>query len=150
MKKFIDDLISYLDGKFTADLSISKKPKGHYAYEYGLIPSTEPYYTIQSLTNTDDSEDFNNLVSQTIDLQINLYGVKARISNVVTEALPFSMVIADLCEKFMQEFKYSTNKIVSMIMVTRSPTLPYNDGSKSYTTAIRYRIEIKLPYQTAN
>ena len=143
MKAFIDEIIKYLDEKFNADFSLAKKPKGHYAYEFGLKPSTEPYYEVQCLSESDTTEDFTRLVTTTADLQINLYGVKTKVNNNVVSAQQHAMILADKCENFMQEYKYESENITSMRKTVRSSTIPYEDGSKSYTTAIRYRIQLK-------
>lgn len=138
MKAFLDGIIKYLDKKFLEDASVIKKPKGHYAYEFGLVPSVEPYYEVQNLSGGDGNDDFLELVTSTVDLQINIYGVKSK----ATTAQENSIILADKCEQFMQEFKYADNSVVSMRRITRSPAIPYEDGSKSYTTAIRYTIQL--------
>lgn len=143
MKAFLDKIIEYLDKKFSEDTALVKKPRGHYAYEFGLVPSVNPYYEVQNLSGSDGDEDFENLVTLTIGLQINVYGVKANVNNKIVSAQVHSMILADKCEEFMQEFKYADDTVVSMRRIVRSPAIPYEDGSKSYTTAIRYEIEIK-------
>lgn len=142
MKAFLDEIIEYLDGKFAADMELTKPPKGHYAYEFGLMPSTEPYYEVQNLGGSDTTEDFAQLMTVSVDLQINVYGVKTKVANKVVSAQVNAMVLADKCEAFMQELKYSNTGIVEMRRVTRSPAIPYEDGSKSYTAAIRYEIQL--------
>lgn len=142
MKAFLDEIIEYLDGKFAADTELAKPPKGHYAYEFGLTPSTEPYYEVQNLGGSDTTEDFAQLMTVSVDLQINVYGVKTKVANKVVSAQVNAMVLADKCEAFMQELKYSKTGIVEMRRVTRSPAIPYEDGSKSYTAAIRYEIQL--------
>ena len=52
MKTFVDSVIKYLDDKFSADTTLSKKPLGHYAYEKDLVPTAvTPFYTVQLMDN---------------------------------------------------------------------------------------------------
>lgn len=149
MKVLLDDIIAFIDGKFAAESDFTNKPQGHYAYEQNLIPTgVFPYYEIQVIGGNDRAEEFNRLVSRVLDLQINVYGVKAKVKTKLQSPQAVSMILADKCEEFMQEFKYANGAVLSLSEITRSPTLPYKDGAKSYTTALRYRIEIALPYKS--
>lgn len=143
MKSFIDEIIEYLDGKFANDDELTKKPKGHYAYDYGFQPSTEPYYEIQALNEEDTDEEFTRLVTATVDLQINVYGVKTRFNNKAVTAQEHTFILADKVDTYLQEYKYTSNRVTSMRKMTKTPPIPFDDGSKAYTSAIRYRCEIK-------
>lgn len=140
MKTFIDRVIKYIDDKFNADDTLSKKPLGHYAYEHGLIPSTTPYYVVQILDNSTNDEDFEQEISIGIPIQINMYGVKMTIDSKVKNAQECAMILADKCVSFLEDFKYSQDDIITMRRTSCTPALPYEDGSKAYFTAIRYNI----------
>lgn len=145
MQSFVDSLIAFLDDKFATDVSISKKPKGHYAYEKGLEPNaTTPFYTVQLIDSSLAREDFNREVSNNIAIQINLFGVKMTIGGVLKNAQNVSYYLADKCKAYMNDYKYlEDTKILSMRRTTSSPALPYEDGSKAYFSVLRYNIEIK-------
>lgn len=150
MIEFIDDVISYLDSKFNSATSLSKKPVGHLAYEKGLEPdAVTPFYTIQIIDNSTSSEDFEKETVESCPIQINVYGVKMKVNNVIKDSQTVSLILADLCKSYMEEFKYSSSKIVSMRRMMISPALPYEDGSKSYYSVLRYNINLKVPYAMA-
>lgn len=142
MKTFIDDIIKYLNDKFNADNTLSKKPIGHYAYEKDLVPSTSPFFTVQLLDYSTSSEDFMSEVTIIAPIQINLYGVKMNIGKILCNAQTTSLVLAEKCKTFMEEFKYTESGIVSMRRTSCTPALPYEDGSKAYYTAMRFNIII--------
>lgn len=144
MQEFVDEIIQYLDGKFDADANIINKPKGHYAYEKGLEPtSTTPYYTVQILDNPTISEDFNSEVASSLVIQINLYGVKMKVKTKLENPQIVSFYLAEQCKNFMKDYKYSSNCILTMRRLTSMPALPYGDGSKAYYSVIRYNITLK-------
>lgn len=144
MQEFIDEIIKYLDNMFKNDDNISNKPKGHYAYEKGLIPTaTTPFYTVQLLDDSTYTDDFNNEVSYNSPIQINLYGVKMKLKNKITDAQRISFYLAEKCKEFMEEYKYSSDKVITMRRTASTPALPYEDGEKAYYSVIRYNIIIK-------
>jgi len=147
MKQFIDDIISYIDTQFSNDDSLTKTLVGHYAYEKGLEPdAVTPFYTVQLLDNSTSLEDFDRETVISVPLQINVYGVKMKVGGVLNDAQNVSLILAEKCISFLEQFKYSTNKVISMRRITCSPALPYDDGSKAYYSAIRYNIQLKMPY----
>lgn len=143
LKTYIDEIIKYLADGYNADKSLAKKPKGHYAYELGLVPSVEPYFEVQALSSSDNTEAFNCVATTTVNIQINVYGVKTKVNDKAVTAQEHAMILADKCETIMNAYKYSSNKITEMRKTMRSPTMPYYDGTKAYTTAIRYQIIFK-------
>lgn len=140
MKTFIDRIIEYLDGEFNSVTNLSKKPKGHYAYEHGLEPSTTPYYVVQLLDNYTSKEDFQEEVLVNMPIQVNVYGVKMNINDTTTNAQKVATILGDMCVGFLEKFKYSQDDIITMRRTSCTPALPYDDGSKAYFTAIRYNI----------
>ena len=141
MKTFIDRIIEYLDDEFAKISTLSKKPKGHYAYEKGLTPTaTTPYYVVQLLDNYTNKEDFQEEVSVNMPIQVNVYGVKMNIDNVDTSAQKVATILGDMCVDILEKFKYSQSDIIAMRRTSCTPALPYEDGSKAYFTAIRYNI----------
>lgn len=140
MKTFIDRIIEYLDSGFDKISALSKKPKGHYAYEQGLLPSTTPYYVVQLLDNYTSKEDFQEEVEVTMPIQVNVYGVKMNIDGITTNAQQVAIILGDMCVKLLEEFKYTQNDITTMRRTSSTPALPFEDGSKAYYTAIRYKI----------
>lgn len=149
MKIFLDDIIAYLDSKFANDTSIgaSKKPKGYYAYKSGLEPdTTEPFYTIQLLDNSTASETFLREITINVPIQINVFGIKMNINNITHTAQESSIVLGEKIIEFMEEFKYSNKNLIACRRITTTPAMPYEDGTKAYTTIIRYNIEINVPY----
>lgn len=140
MKSFLDEIIKYLENGYKIDNSFAKKPLGHYAYEFNLKPSTEPYFEIQALSSADNEDDFYEVSSSSVDIQINLYGVKTKINNEIATAQECAMLLADKCEKIMTVFKNSSDNVIRMNKTIRSPAIPFDDGSKAYTIAIRYSI----------
>lgn len=145
MTNFIDDLIKYIDAQFIATPRLTEKPKGYYAFQHGVIPETKSYYVVQILGDNDNLEDYNDVVSTSIDLQITLYGAKTSENT----AIKNTMVIADCCEDFLTNYKKNSDKVVSMRKVMRTTPYTFFDGSKSYTVALRYNVELKLPYVSA-
>lgn len=144
MQEFVDEIIEYLDGKFEADTNIASKPKGSYAYKSGLIPDGKsPFYVVQLLDNSTATEDFNSEVSVNSPIQISLYGVKMKVGGKINDAQSVSYYLADQCKKFMEEYKYSSEKITNMRRTSSTPALPYEDGSKAYYSVIRYNITLK-------
>lgn len=143
MKAFVDNIIEYLNGKFNADTTLSKKPMGHYAYEQNLIPNaTTPFFIVQLLDNSTQSETFEEEVTINAPIQINLYGVKMKVNDIIANAQEVAFILADKCKAFMEEFKYTESGIVSMRRTSCTPALPYEDGSKAYYTAMRFNIII--------
>ena len=144
MQEFVDEIIAFLDGKFNADTNITNKPKGHYAYEKGLEPTSDiPFYTVQLLDDSTANEDFNREVTYNSPIQINLYGVKMKLKGKLQNAQKISFYLAEQCKKFMEEYKYSSNRITTMRRTASTPALPYGDGSKAYYSVIRYNITLK-------
>lgn len=144
MQEFVDEIIEYLDGKFDADTNIANKPKGHYAYESGLTPDGKvPFYVVQLLDNSTATEDFNREVSVNSPIQISLYGVKMKVGGKIKDPQSVSYYLADQCKKFMEEYKYSSEKITTMRRTSSTPALPYEDGSKAFYSVIRYNITLK-------
>lgn len=144
MQEFVDEIIEYLDSKFDADTNITKKPKGHYAYEKGLEPTaTTPFYTVQLMDDSTATEDFNSEVSYNSPIQFNLYGVRMNIDSKSKNAQEVSFYLAEQCKKFMEEYKYSSKRITIMRRTASTPALPYGDGSKAYYSVIRYNITLK-------
>lgn len=142
MKAFIDNIIEYLNGKFSADTTLSKKPIGHYAYEKDLTPSTVPFFTVQLLDYSTQDEDFVEETVISAPIQINLYGVKMNVGKILCNAQTTSLVLAEKCKTFMDEYKYTQGNVVSMRRQSCTPALPYDDGSKAYYTAMRFNITI--------
>lgn len=141
MKAFIDNIIKYLDDKFNADVALSKKPLGHYAYEKDLIPTAvTPFYTVQLLDNSTRTETFLEEATISTPIQINLYGVRMKVNKVDTDAQSVSYYLAEQCKTFMEEYKYTNSDVVSMRRTSCTPALPYEDGSKAYYSAMRYNI----------
>lgn len=140
MKAFLDRIIEYLDEKFNADETLLKKPVGHYAYEQGLAPSTEPYYVVQLLDNATQGETFLEETTVNMPLQLNVYGVKSDIDEQSESAQESALILGQKCIQFLEEFKYSQSDIISMRRTSCTPALPYEDGSRAYFTAIRYDI----------
>lgn len=140
MKQFLDRIIEYLDNKFNADTTLTQKPVGHYAYEYGLIPDTEPYYVIQLLDDSTQSETFLEETTINMPIQLNVYGVNNETDENTQSAQENAIILGQKCIDFMEEFKYSQDDIISMRRTSCTPALPYEDGSKAYFTAIRYSI----------
>lgn len=140
LKTRLDEIIKYLADGYKADSSLIKKPTGHYAYELGLTPSTEPYFELQALSSSDNTEDFCEVATTTVNIQINVYGVKTKVNNSSVTAQEHAMILADKCETIMNNYKYSNDSITEMRKSMRSPTMPYYDGAKAYTTALRYQI----------
>lgn len=144
MQEFVDEIIKYLDSKFDADTNITKKPKGHYAYEKGLTPpSDNPYYVVQLLDDSTATEDFNSETTYNSPIQFNLYGVKMKVKGKLENAQSVSFYLAEQCKKFMEEYKYSSKRITTMRRTASTPALPYGDGSKAYYSVIRYNITLK-------
>lgn len=144
MQEFVDDIIKYLDSKFYDDANIINKPKGHYAYEKGLEPTADtPFYTVQLLDDSTSNEDFNREITYNSPIQINLYGVKMKLKGKLQNAQKISFYLAEQCKKFMEEYKYSSDKITMMRRTASTPALPYGDGSKAYYSVIRYNITLK-------
>lgn len=144
MQEFVDEIIAFLDSKFNADTNITNKPKGHYAYEKGLEPtSTTPFYTVQLLDDSTATEDFNRETTYNSPIQINLYGVKMKLKGKLENPQIVSYYLAEQCKKFMEEYKYSSNRITTMRRTASTPALPYGDGSKAYYSVIRYNITLK-------
>jgi hypothetical protein len=141
MKTFLDRIIKYLDDEFANISTLSKKPKGHYAYEQGLTPTaTTPYYVAQLLDNNTNKEDFQEEVSINVPIQVNVYGVKMNVDGQTKSAQEVSIILGDMCVEILEKFKYSQPDIVAMRRTSCTPALPYEDGSKAYFTAIRYNI----------
>ena len=144
MQEFVDEIIKYLDSKFNADTNITKKPKGHYAYESGLVPtSTTTYYTIQLLDDSTATEDFNGETTYNSPIQITIYGIPMTIKGKQENAQSVSFYLAEQCKKFMEEYKYSSKRIITMRRMTSTPAIPYGNGIKAYYSVIRYNITLK-------
>lgn len=144
MKEFLDSIIEYLDEKFGSATSLSKKLKGYYAYKKDLIPTSEtPFYVIQYLDYSTNKEDFESEETINAPIQITVYGVKMKINGVLYTPQESAMILGNICRKYMENFKYTNSDIVTMTRNSISPSLPYEDGSKAYFVALRYRIEIK-------
>lgn len=144
MREFVDEIIAFLDSKFNADTNITNKPIGHYAYEKGLEPtSTTPFYTVQLLDDSTATEDFNQEITYNSPIQFNLYGVKMKLKGKLESPQIISYYLAEQCKKFMEEYKYSSNRITTMRRTASTPALPYGDGSKAYYSVIRYNITLK-------
>ena len=140
MKIFLDRIIEFLDYQFDSDATIVEKPLGHYAYEQGLEPSTKPYYVVQLLDNSTQDETFDEETTDNMPIQINVYGVKTEIDAQLLSAQESAIILGQKCIKYMKEFKYTQEDIISMRRTSCTPALPYEDGSKAYFTAIRYNI----------
>lgn len=141
MKTFVDSVIKYLDDKFSANTTLSKKPLGHYAYEKDLVPTAvTPFYTVQLMDNSTASETFLAEATANYPLQINLYGVRMKVDKKDTDAQSVAYILADMCKAYMDEFKYSQRNIVQMRRTSCTPAMPYEDGSKAYYSAMRFNI----------
>ena len=139
---FSQKIITFLDKKFSEETSISKSPVGHLAYEYGLKPNTEPFYVVQITDDYASDEVFNDELTRTISLQIHIYSVKMKINDVITSANRAAYKLADMCIGYLKELKYSDDDIKSMRKTGGTISLPYEDGSKSYMSILRYIIKI--------
>lgn len=150
MINFLNDMILYLDNKFESESSLEVTPKGYLAYSYNIDPDGfTPYYVIQLLDNSTNSEDFSREVTTLSPIQITTYGVNMKIDGSLTSAQMVSLVLAEKVQEFMEQYKYTTNNITSMRRTTVTPALPYEDGSKAYYSVIRYNIILKTPYVSA-
>lgn len=144
MKEFLDSVIEYLEGQFDNATSLSKKLNGYYAYEKDLIPTSDkPFFVVQYLNYSLKTESFEEEETIYAPIQITVYGVKMKINNVLYTPQEAAMILGNMCRKYMDSMKYSSSNIITMSRNSISPPLPYEDGSKAYFVALRYKIEIK-------
>jgi len=144
MEEFVDNLIAYLDAQFVADDTIATKPEGHYAYEKGLEPTaTTPFYTVELLDYSTQSETFLEETTISTPFQINVYGVKMRVSSVLKNAQEVSFILTQKVAKFMENYKYNTDNVVYMRRTAFTSPIPYEDGSKAYYSVLRYDATIQ-------
>lgn len=148
MIKFVDDIIAFLEDKFANDTDFSKEIKGYYAYKSGLKPNaTTPYFVVQLLDNQSGKEEFDKETTAITPIQIIVYGVTMKVSNKLTDAQLVSGIMFDKVINYMNDYKYTTTKIGSMRrMGSGANMIDYDGSGKTYYSALRYSIEIKLPY----
>ncbi len=148
MIKFVDDIIAFLEDKFANDTDFSKEIKGYYAYKSGLKPNaTTPYFVVQLLDNQSGKEEFDKETTAITPIQITVYGVTMKVSNKLTDAQLVSGIMFDKVINYMNDYKYTTTKIGSMRrMGSGANMIDYDGSGKTYYSALRYSIEIKLPY----
>lgn len=149
---FIDDLISYLDGKFLADNDIdaTQKPTGKSAFNTNLIRSaTKSFYVVRCLTDAPRDETFVKVATLELNIQIDIYALKGKYAQKQYLAEPMSMILQNVVSNYMLELKYDgSNKNICLLReVTASPALPFEDGSKAYQSSLRYNIVIMRDYK---
>lgn len=144
MVKFVDKIIEYLNNKFKAETSLSKKPFGNYDTDNDIKPTTtDARFVIKIFDSNSASETFLADISSNIMLQISVYGIYAKYNGKFVSAQKYSMILGDLILKYMEEYKYSEKGIIQMRRTSYIPSLPYNDGDKLYYSVVRYNILIE-------
>lgn len=148
---FVDDIIQYIDAKFSSDsrISATKKPTGNLAFSKTLIENqNKSFYVVQVLSNNVGDETFNNVVSLTVSLQIDVFALKGSFDKVQYLAEPMSIVLQDVISNYMSDLKFgnSNENILLMREITASPALPFEDGDRAYTSSLRYEFSITKDY----
>lgn len=149
---FIDDLISYIDGKFLADENIeaTQKPRGKSAFNTNLIRSaTKPFYVVRCLSDAPQDETFVKVATLELNIQIDIYALKGLYNKEEYLAEPMSMILQNVVSNYMLDLKYSgENKNICLLReITASPALPFEDGSKAYQSSLRYNIVVMRDYE---
>lgn len=145
MKAFIDDIITFLNGKYASETILSKKPTGR--REYGDTPtSTTPFFTVQTLDYSSADEDFSNETIISAPIQINVYGVEMNINSIKQNAQVACEQLAELCIEYMEQYKNFNTQLRSMRRASVSPIMPYDFSKKTYFCALRYDVLLKAPF----
>lgn len=149
MIKFIDDIIEFLEDKFANDSDFAKEIKGHYAYAQGLQPDAiTPYFIVQLLDNQSGDEVFDKEITAIMPIQITVYGVTMKVNDKLTGAQRVSGILSQKILEYMNDYKFNTNKVLSMRrMGSGANMIDYDGSGKSYFSVLRYSIEVNMPYE---
>lgn len=148
---FVDDIIRFIDAKFASDsrFTVTKKPTGNLAFSKSLIDgATKSSYVVQVLSNNVGDETFNDVVTLSVALQIDIFALKGAFDKTQYLAQPMSIVLQDVISNYMQDLKYnhSNENIRLMREITASPALPFEDGDRAYVSSLRYEFSIMKDY----
>lgn len=154
---FIKDLIDYIDERFASDnrFNSAKKPTGKLAFDKSLIDkSAKSFYVVQIMPTYPRDETFNNVVTLTIPVQIDIFAVKGIVKGVQYTAEDMSIVLQEIVSKYLLDLKYNreteNKNICLMREITASPALPFEDGARAYQASLRYEFVVMKDYKTNN
>lgn len=148
---FINDLITFLDGKFSNDDRIpkSKKLQGQLAFTKKMIQeTTKSFYVVSCLNNSPESETFNGVTTLRVNIQIDAFALAGTFDN--KQYLPdrMAMMLQETISGYMEDLKFGdeNKNIILMREITSSPSLPFENGDRAYFSSLRYQFTIMRDY----
>lgn len=154
---FVNDVIGYIDKRFEQDtrFAANRKPVGKLAFDKALIDKTlKTFYVVQVMPTNPRDETFNDVITLSVPLQIDIFAVKGTVGGNQYNAEQMSIVLQEIVSDYMKELKYNRTKINDNIClmreITASPALPYEDGARAYQASLRYEFVIMQDYKPIN
>jgi hypothetical protein len=150
MKQFTDDIIEYIKSQFALDTDIAKTVNVEYAYKQNYTMAF-PCITVQTLDNN-DSEQYDTYDGETISnipLQLTIYGQQMKIANVTKSSQDVVTILTDKVNKMFSKIKLTewNNNIIRVRRAGTNFSMPLNDGTTTYFSAMRYDFYVVYDYQ---
>lgn len=145
MDEFLENIINYLQEKFSedTDLSVSKRPQVYDSYQVNHEPqASKPEIQVQiiDLREQVNYTTFCGKQAINIPLQITAYTGQVKIKGEMTNAQHSSIKLADKIVRYIDDLIYQDNNygITFARHISSTPALPMNDGGSIYASAVRY------------
>ena len=142
MYSFLESMKDYIKNGINQDEEISKTSiiETYDAYTKGHTPQkTEIQFQILDNSEVERYNSFDGANVFYIPLQITIFAFQTKLAGKTCSARETSIRLADKVNNLLDALKVVENndRVKRVRIMTTSPALPFEDGSKAYTTAIR-------------
>lgn len=150
MRRFIDDILSYISDTLKNDTDISNKIKVTDAYDENS-KATPPLIVVQSLgdATAQQYDTFDGEIISYVPVQITAYCQQMEIGGKTVSAKIASAIFADKIKDMFQTLKViSWNKNIKILRrVGGTPSMPTQKGTTTYFSPIRFDFYVNNEYQ---
>jgi hypothetical protein len=142
MYNFLEDMKNYIKNGINADVDIPKSYgiEVYDSYTKGHTPQkTEIQFQIIDNSEVERYNTFDGANIFYIPLQITIFAFQMKLAGIMTSARETSIKIADKVNSLLDALKVveANQRVKRVRIMTTTPAMPFNDGDKAYTTAIR-------------
>ena len=150
MKKFLDDIISYISQRFGGDL-LFKRVSINEAYDENV--QLKPPHIFVQIIDDSQAQEYDTLDGECISfvpIQISVYGQQTKAFFTTYSAKEYTNALADEVKKlFTPQAATSWNPNIKLIRrVGGTPSMPTQNGTTTYFSPIRYNIYIDSEYKS--
>jgi hypothetical protein len=156
VKKFLDDIISYISQKFEKEIlfGVSTKVSVNEAYEENV--QLKPPHIFVQIIDDSQAQEYDTLDGECISfvpIQISVYGQQMKVWGLpptTYSAKESTNALADAVKKlFTPQAATSWNSNIKLIRrVGGTPCMPTQNGTTTYFSPIRYNIYIDSEYKS--